>query len=315
MTVSTRSAPRGLGEFLAVFEQRLAALPVDDLRAALVAHAERLPVRDREAFLAIFPDPSAMVSQMPGSRAVPSLDGARLLADFLERVRSGAFFEGWGWDDDLREERAWGDESWVGEMDDQFAAAADAFLAGDLAVARDAYGRLLGAFDLDEEVGTFCGPSSPSDMVTTDGPEAVARYLRAVYETTPLPERAEKLYDQYADLGHLASATSLHTIADTRRGGLPDLNAFLPAWIEVLTDQTSGYWACDRQRLLTEATVWHAGTDGLAAVARRPRGPSAHRVPGLDRRAHPRRPFRQCCCCRPRGHDHGPVRRAECRGR
>ena len=43
-------------------------------------------------------------------------------------------------------------------------------LAGDLALARDAYGRLLGAFDLDQEVGTFCGPSSPSDMVTTDVP-------------------------------------------------------------------------------------------------------------------------------------------------
>jgi uncharacterized protein (TIGR03083 family) len=272
MAVSTRSAPRGLGEFLAVLEQRLAALPVEDLRAALVAHAERLPVRDREAFLAIFPAPSA-ISQVPGPHAVPSLDGARLLADidaFVDRVRSGAFFEGWGWDDDLREERAWGDESWVGEMDDLFAAAADAFLAGDLALARDAYGRLLGAFDLDQEVGTFCGPSSPSDMVTTDVPEAVARYLRVVYETTPLPERAEEFYDQYADLGHLAPATSLHTIADTRRAGLPDADEFLPAWIEVLTEQTSGYWARDRQRLLTEATVWHAGTDGLATVARRP---------------------------------------------
>jgi hypothetical protein len=263
MAVSTRSAPRGLGEFLAVLEQRLAALPVEDLRAALVAHAERLPVRDREAFLAIFPAPSA-ISQVPGPHAVPPLDGARLLADidaFVDRVRSGAFFEGWGWDDDLREERAWGDESWVGEMDDLFAAAADAFLAGDLALARDAYGRLLGAFDLDQEVGTFCGPSSPSDMVTTDVPETVARYLRVVYETTPLPERAEELYDQYADLGHLAPATSLHTIADTRRAGLPDVDEFLPAWIEVLTEQTSGYWARDRQRLLTEATVWHAGTD------------------------------------------------------
>jgi hypothetical protein len=272
MAVSTRSAPRGLGEFLAVLEQRLAALPVEDLRAALVAHAERLPVRDREAFLAIFPAPSA-ISQVPGPHAVPPLDGARLLADidaFVDRVRSGAFFEGWGWDDDLREERAWGDESWVGEMDDLFAAAADAFLAGDLVLARDAYGRLLGAFDLDQEVGTFCGPSSPSDMVTTDVPEAVARYLRVVYETTPLPERAEELYDQYADLGHLAPATSLHTIADTRRAGLPDVDEFLPAWIEVLTEQTSGYWARDRQRLLTEATVWHAGTDGLATVARRP---------------------------------------------
>lgn len=273
MTVSTRSAPRGLGEFLAVLEQRLAALPVDDLLAALVAHAERLPVRDREAFLAIFPAPSAVVSQVPGPRAVPSPDGTRLLADidvFVDRVRSGAFFEGWGWDDDLHEERAWGDESWVGEMDDLFAVAADAFLAGDLALARDAYGRLLGTFDLDQEVGTFCGPSIPSDMVATDVPEAVARYLRAVYETTPLSERAEELYDRYADLNHLAPATSLHTIADTQRAGLPDLDDFLPAWIEVLTEHTSGHWARDHQRLLTEATVCYAGTDGLATVARRP---------------------------------------------
>ncbi len=271
MAVSTRSVLRGLGEFLAVMEQRLAALPVEDLRAALVAHAERLPVRDREAFLAIFPAPSAMVSQVPGPRAVRSPDGTRLLADidaFVDRVRSGAFFEGWGWDDDLHEERAWGDESWVGEMDDLFAVAADAFLAGDLALARDAYGRLLDAFELDQEVGTFCGASSPSDMVATDVPEAVARCLRAVYETTPPSDRAEQLHDRYADLDHLAPATSLHTIADTRRSGLPDLDDFLPAWIEVLTEHTNGYQARDRQRLLTEATVWHAGTDGLATVAR-----------------------------------------------
>jgi hypothetical protein len=196
-----------------------------------------------------------------------------LLADidaFVDRVRSGAFFEDWGWDDDLHEERAWGDESWVGEMDDLFAVAADAFLAGDHALARDAYGRLLDAFDLGQEVGTFCGPSSPSDMVATDVPEAVARYLRAVYETTPLAERAEELYDRYADLSHLAPAMSLRTIADTRRGDLSDLDDFLPAWIEIVTEHTSGYWARDRQRLLTEAAVWHAGTDGLATVARRP---------------------------------------------
>ncbi len=275
MPVSTRSAAQGLGEFLAVLEQRLAAIPVEDLRAALVAHAERLPAGNREAFLAIFPAhaPGTRASQVPGPRLAACPDGPRLLADidaFVDRVRSGTFFEGWGWDDELHEERAWGDESWVGGMDDLFAAAADAFLAGDLALAKDAYGRLLGAFDLDQEVGTFCGSENASDMVATDVLEAVARYLRAVYETTPLPERAEELYDRYADRCHLAPGTSLHTIAGTRRSGLPDLDDFLPAWIDVLTEETSGYQARDRQRLLTEATVWHAGTDGLATVARRP---------------------------------------------
>jgi hypothetical protein len=68
----------------------------------------------------------------------------------------------------------------------------------------------------------------------------------------------------------LAPGTSLRTIAGTRRSGLPDLDDFLPAWIDLLTEETSGYQARDRQRLLTEAAVWHAGIDGLATVARRP---------------------------------------------
>src|SRR6266508_3688974 len=168
MAVSTHSAPRGLGGFLAVLEQRLAALPVDDLRAILVAHAERLPVRDREAFLAIFPAPSATVSQVPGPCQVDCPDGTRLLADidaFVDRVRSGVFFEGWGWDDDLHEERAWGDESWVGEMDDLFAVAAEAFLAGDLALARRS-GRSAGR----RARRTWWPPMSPRLSPATCGP-------------------------------------------------------------------------------------------------------------------------------------------------
>lgn len=261
--------PQGLKEFLTVLESRLVALPAEQLRAVLIGHAERLAARDRVAFLAIFPT----TTSAPGGSGLPVPDAGALLADidaFVERVRSGAYFEGWGWDDDLHEERAWGDESWAGEMDDLFAGAADAFLAGDLDLARNAYGRLLDAFRLDEEVGMFCGSASASDMVDADVTEAVARYLRAIYETTPQPERAEVLYRRYTDLCHLAPTLNLQAIADTRRGELPDLERFLPGWIEILTEHTGGFWARDRQRLLTEATVWHAGTDGLADVARRP---------------------------------------------
>ncbi|MBN1174715.1 MAG: hypothetical protein JXA67_21320 [Micromonosporaceae bacterium] len=261
--------PQGLKEFLTVLDSRLAALPAEQLRAVLIGHAERLAARDRAAFLAIFPATAAA----PGGSGLPVPDAGALLADidaFVEQVRSGAYFEGWGWDDDLHEERAWGDESWAGEMDDLFAGAADAFLAGDLDLARNAYGRLLDAFRLDEEVGAFCGPASASDMVDTDVTEAVARYLRAVYETTPQPERAGVLYRRYTDLCHRARSLNLQAIADTRRSDLPDLERFLPGWIEILTEHTGGFWARDRQRLLTEATVWHAGTDGLGPVARRP---------------------------------------------
>jgi hypothetical protein len=38
------------------------------------------------------------------------------VADLVERLREGEYFDAWGWDDELHEERAWGDESWVEEM-------------------------------------------------------------------------------------------------------------------------------------------------------------------------------------------------------
>jgi len=60
------------------------------------------------------------------------------------------------------------------------------------------------------------------------------------------------------------------------------LDGFLPAWIEILTANTNGYWARDRQRLLTEATVWHAGTDGLATVARQPISCCFAHITGLN---------------------------------
>jgi hypothetical protein len=261
-----------LSDFLAAMEERLERLAPGQLRAVLLAHAQRLPARDREAFLGIFPGgPDSAASP---ARA-PDQDGAdpHLLADisaFCEQVRSGVYFQGWGWDDNLQDERSWGDESWVEEMDDLFARAAEVFLAGNMAGALDAYGRLLDALGLDEEVGTFSGPSAAADMVGTDIGEAVARYLRALYETTPPGERAAAVYQRYADLHYLAPSLSLHAIAGTRREQPADLSLFRSAWIDVLAANTDGIWAASRQRLLTEAAVWQGGIDGLAEVARRP---------------------------------------------
>jgi len=155
----------GLSEFLAVLEERLDRLPPGELRAVLLAHAQRLPARERQAFLGIFPaGPDAVARQ---GRA-PDADHAchDLLADidsFAAQVSDGEYFEGWGWDDDLQDERAWEDESWVEEMDDLFARAADVFLAGNMPGTREVYGRLLEVFSLDEEVGKFSGPSAAAE--------------------------------------------------------------------------------------------------------------------------------------------------------
>jgi hypothetical protein len=59
--------PQGLKEFLTILEFRLAALPMERLRTVLVAHAERLPARNRERFLSIFAPPTAAPGALPSS--------------------------------------------------------------------------------------------------------------------------------------------------------------------------------------------------------------------------------------------------------
>src|SRR6266700_3007118 len=61
-------ASPALGPFLADLESRLLALSADELRAALVAHAERLPSDQRASFLSIF-------WPAPASEPMPAASG------------------------------------------------------------------------------------------------------------------------------------------------------------------------------------------------------------------------------------------------
>ena len=56
MATSRRRAAPGLGDFLDALETRLRTLGVEGIVAALIAHAERLPAKSRQEFLAIFPN-------------------------------------------------------------------------------------------------------------------------------------------------------------------------------------------------------------------------------------------------------------------
>lgn len=116
-----------------------------------------------------------------------------------------------GWDDDLHDERSFGDESWADEMDDLLGGAETAFLDGDLDLARIAYEPLLKAFERHAE--GFCGPEEPERMLSTDVGEAKARYLRAVYETTPLSERADTLFEEMGALRYIGGPPSLRPVA------------------------------------------------------------------------------------------------------
>ncbi len=173
-------------------------------------------MRARSAFLEIFAVRESIENGGADGTIRAAAGAARaadtLLTDvevFLKRLESGSYVEGWGWDDELRDERSFGDESWADEMDVLFSGAGSAFLDGDLALARTAYERLLKAFD--DNADGFCGAEQPGQMLDTDIGEAKARYLRAVYETTPLPERGEVLFAEMGALRYVGDeATQIH---------------------------------------------------------------------------------------------------------
>lgn len=255
-----------LGPFLEELERRVGRLTQEELREALLRHAESLRPAEREYFVDIF-------QRSPGRRTGNRVDDP-LVADidaFVERLRSEAYADGYGWDPDLHGERVFGDESWVWEMDDLFAGAASAFLDGDWSLAAEAYGRLLHAFLLEEEGNAFPGALTATESVETDVGEALARYLRALCESSSPPERAGRLASAVEGLWHLDRDVSLARVSTARREPLGDLQAFLPDWIERLEAVGYSDWGFGpvASRLLAEATELHGGTEALGELARR----------------------------------------------
>jgi len=253
----------GLGPFLSQVRTRVDRLDARQLRALLLAHAESLEPAARLPFLSSFD-----AATTPAETA----DDAVLLDDiaaFVERVRGGDYFDGWGWDDDLHEERSWGDESWVTEMDELFSRAATAFLGGGRHLARDAYCELLDALGLDEDVGTFSGALPPGEMLRTDVTEAKARALRLLYETATRDERVDTLAGAFADWRHIAGRVGLREMLDARPAELPDLDAFAEEWVARFSPESVQALQRDERAFLVEVASWRDGPEGVAALARR----------------------------------------------
>lgn len=282
MAATRHPAGPPLGEFLTALRSRLEALSPEGVAAALVAHAERLPVASRQAFLDIFPEPHERPTT-PGPPPGEALLAEMLLSDiaaFTARATAGDFTEDeddWydrfdrhdRWDDDWDDEGS--DLSWVEEADALFTAAGEAFVRGELHLARQAYDRLLDVFGNAHGDGPLL---ETWQLTTTDVDEALARHLRAVYETTPPADRAAAVHRAFLGLPWCPSPPTLRDVAATREDGLPDLPAFLPDWIDHLLAEPTRPPPEHRNRLLAEAAVLHRGVDGLADLAHLP-GPHA----------------------------------------
>ena len=252
-----------LGVFLAALHDRTRDLSREDLLAALVGHAERLPVPQRQAFLDIFPDPAAAPTPPLAASSADLLAG---IDAFAARVAAGEYAddEGYRWDG-----YRWADEeaaTWALAADALFAAVGEVFLAGGLEAARAAYERLLAPFG----VGGGDGWSLELwELESTEVPETLARYLRCIFETTAADARAAAVHRAWVDLPSHWTLT-LAELSGTRREQLPGLDAFLPGWIECLLTETGHPPLPQRVRLLTEAATAAGGVDALADLARRP---------------------------------------------
>jgi hypothetical protein len=152
-------------------------------------------------------------------------------------------------------------------MEDLFARAGPAFVAGDLVAARDAYGGLLDALLLDEEVGTFTGPAAASDMLGVDLVEAQARALRALYETSDPQDRVDALAAAIARWHYLGDRIGLRAIAEALPRELPGLEVFLDEWIARLRPAAHGELSNDDRALLVEAAAWRDGPNGVGSLA------------------------------------------------
>jgi hypothetical protein len=238
-----------------------------------------IPPESRTQLLAVLPDtvstrpemkfgaPNSLPATDPGASIVNQCDA------FIRRLEDGHYFERVAYDEERREERAFGDLSWSREMDELFARAATAYLSENHALAARIYGSLLSAFRHKHRVGVFCGPKPPEEMIETDTDEAKRRYLRALFIVHPKDDRAKRLRaecERLADVGQ--TDITLRGLMSASQDGDAELsyNELLPDWIEVLRHSSAEdrSWAREARRLLREAVELKDGADGLGMLAR-----------------------------------------------
>ena len=263
-----------LGPFLQEVDELLAELSHDELKARLRATARELPGDRRFGFLDMLrrQDTGLPVDADHSELGRDDAFDPTLLDDvdgFVEALKSFTYVDGWDWDPDIGEERNFGDESWVEEMDYLLDRASDAYLQGHYQLAANAYGPLLYEFcRAPEEV--FSGALPPKEMIETDVAEAKARYLRALYLASPPRERPSRILEAVLELTYVGrSDLGLVDVAEAGEGPLPDFETFLSGWIEELETRirSGSVWSRVASRLLQEAAELQGGIEGLAAIA------------------------------------------------
>lgn len=259
-----------LKAFWEAVEQRLAAYSADELCAILRAMAQETPPSGRRAFLArLEPVEEAAVA---ASHVIQQED---LLADIDDLARelanamqhADAWEERYEWGEYYDEEDSLGPyEEFVEPLIRLFDRAEAAFDYGEIPLACAAYQRLLDLLKTEDDYGRGV---SASNLTGVDVDEAVARYLRAVYETEPSARRPQALFEQMRQVQAwlFRRRPMLEDLVQISPRPLPDREQFLADWIAFLRTQDAPSGS-DADAWLREAVRLAQGTPGLETLAR-----------------------------------------------
>ena len=254
-----------LKEFVCELNARLEKFSHDELKEIIRNHAMNLPPRDRGGYLNRFVRPEKPKGEKKSKRPTMS-EGEFLLREigaFGERTENYEYTNGWGWDDEYGEERAWGDDSWVAEIDSLFERINDFYEAEDYPLAGKAYEKLFEIYLGGNEEGRFSGHDQ-DEMMETNLEEAGLRYLRSIYMSEKPLSRPEALFRGISGLSYLCRNTTIHGMIHVSMEDLPELDQFAKEWIEYLKKQKENHIVTN---LLKEAVRLFEGIKGLETLA------------------------------------------------
>lgn len=163
-------------EFMEETRARLRNLSNEDFQNLILSWASEEHPSKRQEFLDKLTPPRKMEEVI--SDAETLMDE---IEAFAQRVENGEYCDGWGWDEDIHDERDWGDESWAEEMDGLFLQARSLLLQGEYKLAEEAYTSLFDILEMGQEPGHLPGDPDCSNMLKVDMDEQVALFLRSVY--------------------------------------------------------------------------------------------------------------------------------------
>ena len=252
-----------LKSFLKNIEERIASLTSEQLRSIIMKMAMEVLPSGRHQFLdkLIIAEAEKIEEKSP----VYQEDLLNDIRDFIEELESEMEEnhepdDGYGYYDD--EDDLGPYEDYLGEFEELFSKTNSVFEEGNLELAKNAYQKLFHIFEIDDDYGRGIDSHHLNEM---DMKAISARYLRSVYEITPLPKRPQLLFNEML---HVLSMVrdrkiTLQNLIEASTKPLPDKEQFLNDWISFLRSQDSkeaDYW-------LREAISLTKGVEGLKELA------------------------------------------------